>query len=313
MKKSILPTEDLIKFEDEFKKMVDNPSVFFSNFLNSHKKEDLSSLLSYFLANSDDIKIIKASIAQIHILKINDNVEDIVDFLMARQFPDSFDKTEVINLKSLGIKALSALKDKRAIPALVYCLNNKTLNYKMRFQAAEALGKIGDKNAVESLINVVSDEEEKSVYVRESAAFALGVIGDMRAVDPFLNIMEAKKNFLDKFTFLKERVVEALGKMKIENTERVINVYKNALEDDSAQVRINAIECLMNSGAECAYDLIKEKLYDSDEEVVKNAVIAMYNLKGKDALFEVLKDGNLAQCAKNEADSIYQEYEEDEK
>ncbi|MDO5438166.1 MAG: HEAT repeat domain-containing protein, partial [bacterium] len=146
---------------------------------------------------------------------------------------------------------------------------------------------------------------------RESAAVALGMIGDMRAIDPFLTILEAKKNFLDKFTFLKERVIEALGKINFTSTERVIVAFKNALEDDSAQVRINAIECLMNSGDDNAYDIIKEKLHDADDEVIKNAVIALYNLKGKEALFEILKDENLPNAAKDEADEIYREYEEE--
>lgn len=310
MEKNELSVEELTKFENQLQEAIKNPSDFFGDIQRKFDKNTLSSLLGYFLSNAADSNLLKETIKAINSLQDEKNIEDLIDFLMSKGFEDK-DSNEIINLKTLCIKAISNYKDKRCIPVLLYCLNDKTANYKMRFQAAEALGKIGDKNAVESLINVVSDEEEKSVYVRESAAVALGMIGDMRAIDPFLTILEAKKNFLDKFTFLKERVIEALGKINFTSTERVIVAFKNALEDDSAQVRINAIECLMNSGDDNAYDIIKEKLHDTDDEVIKNAVIALYNLKGKEALFEILKDENLPNAAKDEADEIYREYEEE--
>lgn len=310
MEKNELSVEELTKFENQLQEAIKNPSDFFGDIQRKFDKNTLSSLLGYFLSNAADSNLLKETIKAINSLRDEKNIEDLIDFLMSKGFEDK-DSNEIINLKTLCIKAISNYKDKRCIPVLLYCLNDKTANYKMRFQAAEALGKIGDKNAVESLINVVSDEEEKSVYVRESAAVALGMIGDMRAIDPFLTILEAKKNFLDKFTFLKERVIEALGKINFTSTERVIVAFKNALEDDSAQVRINAIECLMNSGDDNAYDIIKEKLHDADDEVIKNAVIALYNLKGKEALFEILKDENLPNAAKDEADEIYREYEEE--
>ena len=59
------------------------------------------------------------------------------------------------------------------------------------------------------------------------------------------------------------------------------------------------------------FEIIKEKLKDTDEEVIKNAVIALYNLKGKEALFEILKDETLPIAAKDEADEIYREYEDE--
>lgn len=311
MEKNKLSVNELLKYENELKSATDNPCAYFLSPKTDYTKDELSSLLGYFLSTSYDLTLLKETIKAINDLRHEKNIDDLIDFLMSKTFDSSDDSNEVINLKTLCIKAISNFKDTKCIPALLYCLNDKSANYKMRFQAAEALGKIGDKNAVESLINVVSDEEEKSVYVRESAAVALGMIGDMRAIDPFLTILEAKKNFLDKFTFLKERVIEALGKINFHSTGRVITAFKNALEDDSSQVRINAIECLMNSGADEAYSLIKSKLLDKDEEVVRNAVIALYNLKGREALFEILRDDEMPEAAKFEADEIYREYEEE--
>ena len=158
----------------------------------------------------------------------------------------------------------------------------------------------------------MSDENEKSVYVRESAALALGMIGDARALDAFVGILEAKKSFLDKFTFLKERIIEALNKIDFSGNKRAIAVLKEALSDESPQVRINAIESLMNSSVDEASDLIWKMLYDEDDEVRKNAVIALYNMEGKDALIRIISDDTLDVSCKEEAQEVLLEVQEDD-
>ncbi len=52
--------------------------------------------------------------------------------------------------------------------------------------ASDALGKIGDKRAVEPLITALDDEDE---LVREGAAKALGMLGDKRAVEPLITAL----------------------------------------------------------------------------------------------------------------------------
>jgi HEAT repeat protein len=208
-------------------------------------------------------------------------------------------------------KAIANFKDTTAVTPLLYCLNNRGENYKVRLACADALGKVGDKYAVAPLINIVADEEEKSVYVRESAAVALGMLGDMRAIDPLVSILESKKGFIDKFTFLKERVIEVLGKFNF-RSERVFKALSHSLSDESAQIRINAIEALMDSDDERAYGLIKEMLEDLDDEVKKNALIALYNMVGRDILDEVLEDKKYSDYLKEEANNLIIEYETEE-
>ena len=303
--------KEAVDFKNALEEAESNPVQFFENSETKYDIETLSSLLSCFLNTSENYNLLKETILKINSLKNEQNIDDLIDFLMTNRLNKKED-FDIVNLKALCIGAISNLKNEKGIPALLYCLNNKNENYKLRFKAAEALGNIGDKKAVDSLINIVTDEEEKSVYVRESAATALGLIGDIKAVEAFLGVLETKKGFLGKFTFLKERIIEALGKISYNNTARSIAVFKNALMDESPQVRINAIECLMNSECEEAYDIIKTKLEDSDPEVVQNAVIALYNLKGREALFEILKNEKMNEVAKEEANNLYAEYEENE-
>lgn len=220
-------------------------------------------------------------------------------------------KENSTSLRVMCAKASANYKNTDAVTPLLYCLNNKDEPYQVRLACADALGRVGDKYAVAPLINIVQDEEEKSVYVRESAAVALGMLGDMRAVDPLVSILESKKGFIDKFTFLKERVIEVLGKFNFKS-DRVIKALEHTLMDESAQIRINAIEALMESEDERAYDLIKPMLEDLDDEVKKNALIALYNIKGRAVLDEVVADTKIySEFIKQEAQSMIEEYEEE--
>lgn len=269
----------------------------------------LTEIYNNFLQHESNPDVLAYLIKEINRIRSPLSLPVLIDFLITKK--DLQQSDEYLNVRVLTAKAIANYKDTSAVMPLMYCLNNKNEHYKMRLCCAEALGRIGDKYAVMPLIDVVTDEEEKSVYLRESAALALGMIGDTRALEPLLNILEGKKSFVDKFTFLKERIIEAIGKFNF-NNERVFKALKNALEDESAQIRINAIEALMNSEDERAEGLIRKMLDDSDEEVVKNAVIALYNLLGSDILEEILNSENYSQCAKIAAHEIYDEYETDE-
>jgi len=220
------------------------------------------------------------------------------------------DRNNSTNLRSMCAKVVANFKDTSAVTTLLYCLNDKHEHYKVRLACADSLGKVGDKYAVTPLINIIQDEEEKSVYVRESAAVALGMLGDLRAIDPLVSILESKKGFLDKFTFLKERIIEVLGKFDF-SSERIFKALAHSLTDESACVRINAIEALMDSNDNRAYDLIKEMLDDLDEEVKKNALIALYNMVGREILDEILEDKKYCNFLKDEAKNMIDEYEEE--
>ena len=77
-------------------------------------------------------------------------------------------------------------------------------------------------------------------------------------------------------------------------------------------VRINAIEALMNTGEEEAVELIRTVLTDDDDEVKKNALIALYNLEGREVLDEVLTNPDYPQVLKEEAQELINEYENEE-
>jgi len=309
-----IQTDEISLVEESLKACKGDFTSFFYEIKQKYFKDELAQIFSSLLQRAKDNEFLKVLIKEINALRHPDNLDDLLDFLLAKDTHaiSGEDLNNFTDVRVLCLKAVSNYKETRTIEPILYCLNKKNEHYKFRLAAAEALGKIGDRNAVESLIDIVSDENEKSIYVRESAAIALGMIGDMRAVDPFLSILEAKKNFLDKFTFLKERVIEALGKIDFSSNRRVITVFKNALLDESPQVRLNAVESLMNSNCEEAAPLIKKMLYDPDEEVSRSSVIALYNLEGKSALDEILSLESVPYYCKEEARNILEEEEEEQ-
>lgn len=272
----------------------------------NYDEQKLIDLYNYIIetVNEPDILIGVIKMSDSH--KNPATLSKLTDKLLLKNAEDN-----LINVRALCAKAISNYKDTSTVGALLYCLNNKQENYKVRLACADALGRIGDKYAVKPLIDVVKDENEKSVYVKESATFALGLLGDTSAIDPLVAIMESKQGLLDKFSFLKEKIIEALGKLNL-NNQKVFKVLKSSLLDSSPIVRINTIEALMNSEYEEAENLIRTALKDENEEVQKNALAALYNMIGRDILDEVIALPSYSVCLKEEAQNMIDEYEGNE-
>ena len=283
------------------------------NLSDNYTDEELVQIYNHLMGTVYNPKVL------MQLIRLSDKYRDksslsvLCDLLLMRinleNTPYDFD--DLINVRVMCAKAIANIKDTSVVGSLLYCLNNKDENYKVRLACADALGKIGDKYATAPLIDLIQDEDEKSVYLKESAVSALGILGDDRAVDPLVSILEAKQGFLDKFSFLKERIIEALGKLNTDNS-KVQKAFRNSLLDRSPMIRINAIEAIMNSGEEDAYETIKPSLHDDDDEVKKNALIALYNLGGRDILDEVISMPSYNEFLKNEAQNLIDEYESDD-
>ena len=280
------------------KDSIDRIIALSSEFPNEH----LVLIYNYFFEVSDCYEILMFILQKIDKFKDKTSRPILIDSLvmknkLATRIQDVDNLTRIrVNIT----KALANTKDSQAVYPLLYCLNNKDENYKIKLSCAEALGKIGDRYAVLPLMKVVEDETEQSVYVKESAVSALGMIGDEKAVDSLVSILEMKKGFLNKFTFLKERALEALNKINFKS-DRAFKAIVKSLYDESPQVRINAIEVLMNSEDDRAIELIKKMLADTNREVVQNAVIALYNLLGDEFLEEIINSREINETAREEA------------
>ena len=292
----------------------DNPSesiAMIDKLEQEYSAEDFITVINYFYEISNNYNVISHLFRKINKYKSSVSVPALIDSLVLKEkYKAKFQDEEIQTLIRISAaKALANIKDNAAVNPLLYCLNNKGENYKLRLSCAEALGKIGDKYAVTPLTEVLKDDNEHSVYLKESAAFALGMIGDEHAVDPLVHILETKKGILDKFTFLKERAIEALSKIKFKS-DRVFNALKNSLKDSSEQVRINAIEALSTLEDERVPDALYQCLSDESEEVVRNAIIALYNISGEKVLYDILNDYSLPEQTMKIVKDVIQEIAE---
>ncbi len=280
-------------------------AVLFRDLKSKCNFKELEIIYKYILENSPDEMLLNHTIRDINATKNKNCLPFLIDFILRLNNENNF-----LNLKVLAIKTISNFKDTSSVTALMYCLNDKNSNYKIRLACAEALGKIGDKNAFDTLGNIACDEKEKSTYVKESAVIALGMLGDKRALKVFNSIINTKQMFLSKFSYLKERIVEAMSKLDIEKDAMALNILKKSLLDPSERVRISTIETLMNSNIDESYDLIYERLkFDDSIEVKKNALVALYNISDRKILDEVINN-DFENELKNYAKEIITEYEE---
>lgn len=307
--------ERLLKLSEEFqigKGINSDEHIRMLSQIESYPRNEVVEIFNFFAAKEINPQVL------FYIVKVLGKFNDkssagvLADILLLKG--DKYDlksSDEHLKIRCAIATILGNIKDNASVFPLLYILNNKGENYKLRLGVAEALGRIGDKYAVTPLIDLVTDEEEKSVYLRESAAKALGMLGDMRAVDPLVNILETKKGIIDKFTFLKERIIEAIGRLGFQD-DRTIKALSNSLIDESSSIRLGAVEALSEINDKRVIPLIEKMLFDEEEDVARGAVIASYNVLGKDYIIELLKRDDLAGWCKDEIETLLEEADEEE-
>ncbi len=245
--------------------------------------------------------------------KDENSVMPLVDIMLANREVDGGDdpitenKQEFLRVRCAVIKALGRLRDEKAVVPLMYILNDRDENYKVRLNVAEALGRIGDTYAVNPLINLVADDREDSIYVRESAAKALGMLGDMRAIKPLVKILESKRGIFSKFTFLKERVIEAIGQIGADSDKDTVRALKESFMDEAPSVRLSAVEAMSAMEDPSLIPTLLPMIYDEEEDVAREAVRGIYCLGGYLELQKLLDDDKLAGWSRDEIETVFEE------
>jgi len=281
--------------------------------LDNYPQDQLVQILNFFISREKNPNTLLYLVRTIGKYRDKNSTSVLIDLLLLKDnYKENIDKPEeYLKVRCMAATVLGNIKEQSAVVPLLYVLNNKDENYKLRLGAAEALGRIGDRYAVAPLIEVVINEDEKSVYIRESAAKALGMLGDTSALDPLISILETKKGIIDKFTFLKERIIEAIGKLGFRD-DKTIKVLSNTLMDESACIRLEAVEALSELEDERVLPLIEKMIYDEEEDVARGAIAALYNVAGEEYIINLLKRDDLPGWCKDEIETILEEEDEDE-
>ncbi len=95
------------------------------------------------------------------------------------------DQTIELELRMLACWVLARLGHKRAAPTLLNTLQDPLPD--LRQTAAQYLGELGSKRAVQPLIAAMLDDEASEV--RKMAAYGLGCLTDRRALEPLLAVL----------------------------------------------------------------------------------------------------------------------------
>jgi HEAT repeat protein len=161
-----------------------------------------------------------------------------------------------LSIRILAAINLGAIGDKRAVEPLIQALKDKDIG--IRGYAAAALGKIGDKRAVEPLIQALQDEK---IDFRKTAAEALGKIGDVRAVEPLIQALK------DKDINIRGYAAAALGEIE---DERATEPLMQALQDKTVGTgrAAEAAEALGKIGDRKYAGTLIDYLFSNPNEIV---------------------------------------------
>jgi HEAT repeat protein len=157
-------------------------------------------------------------------------------------------------------------------------------NWRIRANAARALGGLKDKRAVESLINLLSTPAEPW-QVRGNAALALGLIGDARASGPLITLLQ------DTNPDVRRAATTALGERKDPGN---LDLFIKMLGDPESDVRRWAVVGIGRIGGAAAFEhLSKAALHDEDRvvrEVATNVLAGIRDPRSAAVFASALQD-----------------------
>ncbi|SDW69166.1 HEAT repeat domain-containing protein [Nitrosomonas oligotropha] len=183
------------------------------------------------------------------------------------------------SVRMSAANALGKIGDKAAVNALIHSLKDE--NSAVRSRAASALGEIGDKAAVDSLIHSLKDEDS---IARWTAAEALGEIGDRAAVDPLIHSLK------DENSAVRWTAAEAL---EIIGDKAAVDPLIHSLKDENSIVRWTAARALEKIGDKAAVDPLLHAFKDENSDARQTATKALGEIGDKaavDPLIHALKD-----------------------
>ncbi len=202
--------------------------------------------------------------AVIALKKVAD-IRSLFPLIDALKYEEWHDKYAVMgSVRENAAEALGLLRDRRAVEPLINALNDS--DEEVRWKAAWALGNIGDKKAIKPLIYALNDDRWS---VRRFAVTALGKIGDKSAVGSLINALN------DPDWHVRKYAANSLGKI---GDERAIKPLVNALSDPDSDVRWKAIVALGKMKNAAVEPLIKA--FESDDWRIRGrAAEALGNIK----------------------------------
>lgn len=194
------------------------------------------------------------------------------------------------------------VKEREAIAALLTALEDEQDRapdggYPLRRNAARALGKLGDKQAVKPLIRCL---EFPDYYVREAAAQALETLEDCRCVPALMELLAGgvaaatrvpgKPHLVQPY----EAIIEALGTLGATEATESIEPFIN---HSTAKVKYAAARAMYQlTRKECYGNILIEALSGDDLQLRRSALMdlgAVGYLKAGRAIADTLAENSM--------------------
>ncbi|RMH67936.1 MAG: HEAT repeat domain-containing protein [Cyanobacteria bacterium J003] len=198
-------------------------------------------------------------------------------------------------LGKFGLETATAAERQAIVSALIAALADEADRtelggYPLRRNAARALGKLGDRQAVPALIECLRCED---FYVREAAAIALGQLGDPRAIAPLQSLLEggvAMARLVPGRPHLVQpvaAVIESLGHL---GATEAIALIEPFLTHEMPQVQFAAARALFQLTGDAVYgDRLLAALTSEDVQLRRTALLdlgAMGYLPAAEAILQ---------------------------
>jgi len=190
-----------------------------------------------------------------------------------------FERGELGGIKLVVIEALGQIGDKRALESLLKMLDSK--DRWIRRAAAVALEGMDDERLIEPLMSHMLEISEPDVEVRRSCARALARMEPLQAIEALAQALK------DSSLGVRLEAGYALGRIG----EPAIDVLIKARYDEDSRVRDSAVSALGDIGGALARKEISSVLEDEDEEqtVKLTAIQALYKLGDTESYSELRK------------------------
>jgi len=182
-------------------------------------------------------------------------------------------------LGKFGLESATTAERQSMVTALIAALADESDRtelggYPLRRNAARALGKLGDPQAVPPLIACLGCDD---FYVREAAAIALGQLGDAAAVEPLKTLLAGGVAMATRVPGRPhlaqpvEAVIESLGQL---GGTSAIPLIEPFLEHDLPRVQFAAARALFQLTAAPAYgDRLIAALASEDVQLRRTALL----------------------------------------
>lgn len=229
-----------------------------------------------------------------------------LDSLLAELNDESF---EVCNA---AVGALEKLEDQRAIRHLIKTYEEKRQGFTerkiflFRSEIITALGKIGGKEAIDFLLNLLKNDKEMHITVAEAIAESSDVNGILPLLkDENTRIRRLAKNKLKVLEVPKDKMIrgyilalgadsndavdEANNELKVFEPKDLVSAYIAELDNNDPNIKRLAALALGELRDASAESPLMKLLKDPNEEVRAEAVVALSKLNGPDVFDTLLE------------------------